>query len=361
MNALGRFWLSVAALAVLGMEAGAAEKAVAYDLKSWPTGRLRGVNMNLDSCSITREDVRHLAEDWGANHVRLQIFTHGIPLEFGEPGKSAAAYLEQKVDPVVAWCGEFGLSVVLDSHGAPGNPKGWSDRPLWEDFKWHENFVRLWREIAAHYRDNRTVVAYELLNEPNMKKEVEGAPSDWLPLAKRLTAAIREVDEYHTIVMTPVNWSNPGAFPRLEPTGDPNTIYTFHMYAPHSFTHQGIRGARTGISYPNMEDGRQLDKAALQRILQPALDFQKEYGLPRLYCGEFSAVIWAPGDSAYNYLRDVLDIFEASGWDWAYHAYRESKVWSLEHEAPDPDHIQEAETTNRLELFLDHFARNAQD
>ncbi len=337
------------------------EKSVDYELKSWPEWRLRGVNINVDSSPIQREDLRYLAENWGANHVRIQIFTAGVPLDFGEPGKSASEYFKQKLDPILEWCEEFDLSVVLDAHGGPGNPKHWSkpERLLWKDFKWHDNFARLWREIAQYYSDRRIIVAYELLNEPNMREQVKDTPSDWNALAKKLTAAIREVDTYHTIMVGPIAWSNASGFSSFEPTGDLNTIYTFHMYQPHQFTHQGVQqNSKMGISYPGMIAGQLCNKETLKEFMNPAAEFQKKYNLSRLYVGEFSAIIWAPDNSAYNYLRDLLEIFEAEGWDWAYHAYREWQGWSLEHEAADRGSIQRVGSTDRLELFKEHFAKN---
>ena len=50
--------------------------------------------------------------------------------------------------------------------------------------------------------------------------------------------------------------------------------------------------------------------------------------------GEFSAITWAEG--AENDLRDCIELFEEYGWDWTYHAFRESNIWSLEHEVPAP-------------------------
>ncbi len=337
---------------------------VEYELKSWPEWTLRGVNVNIDhGRARQREDFQHLAEDWKANHVRIQIFTGGVPLKFGEPGESALEYFQQKVDPVLKWCEEFNLSVVLDCHGPPGNPNHWNDpgRKLWEDFKWHENFVRLWREIAEYYKENTIIVGYELLNEPNMREQVENTPSDWNTLAKKLTTAIREADKYHTIVVGPIAWSSANGFSHLEPTGDPNTIYTFHMYQPHQFTHQGVSNSKTGINYPGEVQNQAWNKEALREAMKPAMEFQKKHNLPRLYVGEFSAIIWAPGQSAYNYLSDLLEIFEEEEWDWAYHAYREWYGWSLEHEGTDREHIQPADTTERLELFKAYFAKNRDD
>jgi len=335
------------------------EQKVRYRLITWPKHRLRGVNINLDHNPPTRADLEHLAKDWKANHVRLQIFTAGVPEEAGEPEKPMPDYFPKKVDPVLRWCQELGLTVTLDSHGAPGNPRDWSQRPLWQDFRWHENFARLWGQIARYYRDNAAIVAYELLNEPNMSQQVPETPSDWNALAKRLTKAIREADRRHTLITGPADWSNPQGFASLKPTGDPNTLYTFHMYLPHRFTHQGVFPQNpAGVVYPGRVDGQMWDKEALRRAMQPAVDFQKKYNLPRLYVGEFSAIVWAPGDSAYRYLRDAISLFEEQGWDWAYHAYREWTGWSLEHEGADREHLHPVGDTARLDLIKGYFARN---
>jgi hypothetical protein len=50
-----------------------------------------------------------------------------------------------------------------------------------------------------------------------------------------------------------------------------------------------------------------------------------------IYIGEFSAIRWAPEGSAARYLSDLIEIFEAHGWDWSYHAFREWSGWTVEH------------------------------
>jgi aryl-phospho-beta-D-glucosidase BglC (GH1 family) len=354
-------YLFIALFATVTDALGKGDAILGYDLKSWPEYILRGVNINIDRGQAKeREDFKILARDWGANHVRIQMFTAGVPLEFGTKEGSVFEYLKHKVDPVLEWCMEFNLMAVLDAHGAPGNPNHWTEpeRELWKDFKWHDNFANLWQEIARYYRDNKIIAAYELLNEPNMRKQVVNTPSDWNLLAKKLTNAIREVDTYHTIMVGPIAWSSANGFIDLEPTGDPNTIYTFHMYQPHQFTHQGVRNDQLGIHYPGIVGNRMWNKEALREAMKSAIEFQKKHSLSRLYVGEFSAIIWAPDKSAYNYLRDLLELYHEEGWDWAYHAYREWQGWSLEHTATDRRNIKKADLTDRLELFKTYFAKN---
>ncbi|NTU80980.1 MAG: leucyl aminopeptidase, partial [Chloroflexales bacterium] len=54
--------------------------------------------------------------------------------------------------------------------------------------------------------------------------------------------------------------------------------------------------------YPGEIAGKTWDQARLESALQPAIDFQKKYNV-QIYIGEFSAIRWAPDNSAYRYLR----------------------------------------------------------
>ena len=91
--------------------------------------------------------------------------------------------------------------------------------------------------------------------------------------------------------------------------------------------------------------------------MAPAIDFQREFNV-QIYVGEFSAIRWAPGDSAYVYLRDLIDLFEEYGWDWSYHAYREWDGWSVEHGPDQQNRKPTDKPTKRKELLLKWFVQN---
>ena len=129
------------------------------------------------------------------------------------------------------------------------------------------------------------------------------------------------------------------------------------MYIPHEFTHQNVHNAATPKVYPGEIGGRKWDKAELEKALQPAIDFQKKYNV-HVYIGEFSAIRWAPDDSAYRYLRDVIDIFESHDWDWSYHAFREWDGWSVEHGADRQDRQRAATPTDRETLLRSWYQKN---
>ena len=136
-------------------------------------------------------------------------------------------------------------------------------------------------------------------------------------------------------------------------------IYSFHMYQPHIFTHQFRRTKEfpKGIEYPGAIRGVKWDKARLLAAMQPAIDFQREFNV-QIYVGEFSAIRWAPNESAHRYTRDLIELFEAAGWDWAYHAYREWQGWSVEHGIDKSNTAPSGTPTKRKKLLLNYFATN---
>jgi endoglucanase len=86
-------------------------------------------------------------------------------------------------------------------------------------------------------------------------------------------------------------------------------------------------------------------------------EFQLAYNV-HIYAGEFSAIRWAPGDSAHQYLKAAIELFEEYGWDWSYHAYREWDGWSVEHGSDPSDHTPSSLPTDRKKLLLEWFGRN---
>lgn len=180
---------------------------------------------------------------------------------------------------------------------------------------------------------------------------------DWRELATEATRAIRAIDPGKPVVFEPSPWGGPEGFDALVPLDADRVIYSFHMYKPHQFTHQGVYGSEANLVYPGVIAGRHWDKEALREGMRAAIDFQEEFNV-HIYVGEFSAIRWAPEGSAYRYLRDVIELFEEYGWDWSYHAFREWDGWSVEHGAVKGDRRRSATRTDRETLLKDWFRNN---
>jgi aryl-phospho-beta-D-glucosidase BglC (GH1 family) len=155
---------------------------------------------------ITRADI-HFLKTTGVNSIRLpfnyRFFTdenylggHGI--------KRALAIF----DSVVKWCKKENIYLLLDMHCAPAGQTGdniddsYGYPFLFESTEAQDLTVNIWKQIAAHYANEPTILGYDLLNEPippffdtsffNPKLE---------PLYKKITTAIRSVDKKHIILL----------------------------------------------------------------------------------------------------------------------------------------------------------------
>lgn len=323
-----------------------------------PGLRLRGAMI---SPQVTEEDFRVLGGQWKANHVRWQLLWGGFPHgpadradmpEYEAWLDSALKHLDQLL-PV---CRELGIKVCIDMHTPPGGRDPDDVCRMFRQKQFQEAFMRLWEKMARRYRDEPAVWGYDLVNEPVEGLVPEGL-LDWRGLAEQTARRIRAIDPHHAIIIEPAPWGSPEGLDWLEPVDVPGVVYSVHMYTPFQFTHQGIYGNPAGVTYPGVIAGRRWDKQALREAFQPVVQFQKDYHAP-IYIGEFSAIRWAPGKSAYNYLRDVIEIFEEHGWHWAYHAFREWDGWSVEH-GPDPkDPKPTAQPTDRQLLLRQWFEKN---
>ncbi|MGL4593719.1 MAG: glycoside hydrolase family 5 protein, partial [Thermoguttaceae bacterium] len=266
------------------------------------------------------------------------------------------------LDKMLPECKKHGVWVVLDLHTPPGGRlprKDGSAMRLFQEKKWQDAFVDVWEKLATRYKNEEMIWAYDLLNEP-----VEGAIADnidsWRDLAIRTTRAIRKIDQKRPIIIEPAPWGSPEAiewFAPFDPNEFKNIIYSVHMYIPHNFTHQGVYESPVGFNYPGIIDGKEWNKAALREALRAPIEYAKMFQVP-VYIGEFSVIRWSPGESGEKYLKDVIEIFEEEGWDWAYHAFREWDGWSLEHGNNKDDHTPMSKPTPRLEVIKTYFDKN---
>jgi endoglucanase len=308
-------------------------------------------------------DLRVLAGEWGANHIRWQLIWGGFPASPADTADLPAydQWLEGelcRLDALLPELDRAGVKLVLDLHTPPGGRlKADSVCRIFQERKFQDHFVAVWERLARRYRTADCIWAYDLVNEP-CEGSVPDDLLDWQGLALRTARAIRAIDPERALIIEPAPWGGPAALENLAPLSVPGIVYSVHMYEPHAFTHQGVYDKRTGLTYPGAIEGRQWDQAALRRVLQPVVDFQRDYGV-HIYLGEFSAIRWAPGSSAHDYLRDCITIFEEQGWDWAYHAFREWDGWSVEHGPEQANRARVAPPTDREQLLRAWFAKNA--
>jgi hypothetical protein len=315
--------------------------------------RLRGVMLGPE---FEEKNIEDLAK-WNVNQIRWQL--NWVPMKQAEEWAADLERYDQwlagaleNADQAIEACEKHNILVLLDLHCPPGGrSQGGVCRMLTEPH-YQRKFLEIWEMIAKRYQGKEIIYAYDLINEPVKPSIQPEGLMTWPELATEATRIIRRIDPGKPIVFEPGPWGTCKGFDEMIPLDLDRVIYSFHMYQPHAFTHQFQMEDNdpAGIRYPGKIDGVMWDKERLRLAMQPALDFQKAYHV-HLYVGEFSAIRWAPDNSAYRYLRDVIEIFEEEEWDWSYHAFREFHGWSMEHTTDRAD-LQPSETPTRREQLL---------
>jgi hypothetical protein len=177
---------------------------------------------------------------------------------------------------------------------------------------------------------------------------------DYLSLQYRVAKTVRGIDPDTPIIIESNGWDSANDFAYLTPLPMKDIIYQAHMYTPGEFTHQGIGGRKKGLKYP--DDKKKWNKERLRKAMQPVRDFELKYGA-KIYFGEFSAARWAEG--AEIYIQDIIDLFEEYGWDWSYHAFRESHCWDVEIPPEgNPGAQNRVEMTARKQVLVNAFKKN---
>jgi endoglucanase len=143
----------------------------------------------------------------------------------------------------------------------------------------------IWMRIADHYKNNRTVMGYDLFNEP-IPHFMDTAHMNPLlePLFKKITAAVRSKDKNHIIFLEGAQWaSNFSAFGK---PFDSKLVYQFHKYWT----------------------------AATMEVIQPYIDFRDRYNVP-IYCGE-------TGENENKWIEDFRKVLEQNDIGWHFWPYK---------------------------------------
>ncbi|HZE69784.1 MAG TPA: glycoside hydrolase family 5 protein [Pyrinomonadaceae bacterium] len=243
---------------------------------------------------ITSEDIRFIKQS-GFNSVRIP-FNYRLFVS-----DSALTKLEGEgyrlLDNVVAWCRRENLYVILDMHAAPGGQTGdniddsWGYPFLFESAESQDLIVRIWRNIAARYRDEPTVIGFDLLNEPiahyfdtnNLNPKLE-------PLYRKIVAGIREVNRNQIIFLGGAQWDT--NFKVFGPPFDDKLVYTFHKY------------------------WMEVNKGAIQEYL----DFRDKYNVP-VWMGE-------SGENTDEWISSFRRLLEANNIGWCFWPYKKLEATS---------------------------------
>ncbi len=262
------------------------------NLTGWFSG---GSARSIPFYKYTKKDIENI-KSLGCDVIRLPINLHYMTS--GQPDYKVDTMLYHYLDQVITWTDELGLKLILDNHTIDGANAKTVEVPL----------MKIWPQIARHYKNAPTSVIYEILNEPNTF-----AVADWAKIQKSVLDTIRTIDTLHTVIVTGADWGGIAGLTKLLPLADKKLIYSFHFYDPFLFTHQAATWAspslgdlgnvpfpynaskmpacpvslkgtwvESGLNTSYKTDGT---VAKLKSTIDQAINFGKKYNV-KIFCGE---------------------------------------------------------------------------
>ena len=298
------------------------------NLTNWfQTGSARQIQFT----KYTRQDLVRI-KNLGCDVIRLPINLHFMTN--GSPDYVIDPLFFDFLDQVVDWAEELQIHLLLDNHSFDPNV---DTQPSIETV-----LLKVWPQMAAHYKNRSNYVYYEILNEPHGITTVA-----WCQIQQKVIAAIRAIDTKHTIVVGASGYNSYNELSNMPLYDDTNLIYTFHFYDPFMFTHQGATWTSymqdlAGVPFPydvarmpatpasakgtwvesSLNNYKNDGTAAkVKQLLDVAVNFKTTRNV-RLFCGEFG--VYIPNSSHadrvfwYDVVRKYLEEKGISWTTWDY-------------------------------------------
>jgi endoglucanase len=276
---------------------------------------------------ITEKDIAYIKE-LGVNLLR-------VPFNYRllEDGMSPGVYKEEGfalLDRVIAWAKKYDLFVLLDLHAAPGcQAIDWNvdcagpEALFWKEKDYQQRTIKLWQHIAARYKDETTVMGYELLGEPVATAPMEFDHRPVQEFYREIIPAVRSVDPNHIFLLVANLWGKATESLTDDLFEDPQT-----MAAPHHYPYETVPYSEV-TEYPC----EVVDREKLMKVIDERAD-QGRIKRPVLF-GEFGIDYTTATEPIYQIVEDQVSIFKERGYHWCIWSYKDIAPFGFVNPADD--------------------------
>ena len=195
------------------------------------------------------------------------------------------------MDELIKWCKHNNLYAILDMHCAPGGQTGdniddsWGYPYLFDSPLMQQETISIWKRIANHYKNETTIIGYDLLNEPIATYfDAKKLNPKLEPFFKNLVSAIRTVDKNHIVFLGGAQWDS--NFKVFGKPFDSKAVYTFHKYWSDT----------------------------TQSVIQQYIDFRNKYNVP-IWMGE-------SGENTNEWIDAFRKLLEKNDIGWCFWPYK---------------------------------------
>ncbi len=266
---------------------------------------------------IGEKDFEYL-HSLGMNFIRLPFNYRML-----EDGMNPGVYKEEgfKVfDYVIELAKKYDMFVLLDLHAAPGcQAVDWNvdcilpEALFWKEKDFQTRTINLWKEIAKRYKNEPTVMGYELLGEPVAPSPMNQDDKLVQDFYHDIVPALRKVDPNHIFVLVANGWGKNTA----SLTDDVFALDAQMIPSPHYYPYESIPYSDL-VEYPCDFANREILKenidirADVARIQRPTLF--AEFGIG------YNSVAT---EEIFKLTEEQLDIFNSEGFHWAIWCYKD--------------------------------------
>jgi len=264
-------------------------------------------------CFIQEADFKRI-KALGANCVRVPFHYKVLEKNPFMYDKSSFVYF----DKIVEWAKTYKLGVIFDLHAAPGSQNcDWHGDStghayLWDQPHLRERTYRLWEVIADRYKDNDTVIGYDILNEAVVDKDKLKILKNFYSMTTKI---IKAVDKKHTIFIEGNTWAQEIDF--LEDLIEDRVSVSIHAYQPLDYTFQFVKGQK----YPGLISGEKWNKKKIAKYLDKYHKFGQKNNV-RILVGEYGVNYRLNAAGEVDYLRDLVSVFDDYDFDSTYWTYK---------------------------------------
>ncbi len=353
----------------------------------------RGFQIDL---TITDDEISQLKNEYEVNVVRVLIGNDGLMDSVtGQDYIDMMEGIFDEFDPVLERLAAQNIKVVFALYSPPG---GFQTRVSPSHYKMfataslQQEYIDMWLRIMARYKDNANIYAFDLLNEPAMRKELLGSGvKTWNVLLKDTIKAIRAVAPTKLLMVKSL-YGDPSKLTSLPAIKDSNIIFSYHPYIFLNYQQSGLYGRSTTTAAPSAA----AIKSKLLGLL--AKFYLKHYGryllkqvktkFPVVNAGEIAVSAMAmdsgvfignlldsidngAGTAAYNKalkkFKKKPKLFKTftdfkplvTHQSWTIHSFGEAEVWDPRFECASSDECSESDSdTTRATAIKAYTTKN---
>ena len=231
--------------------------------------------------------------------------------------------------------------------------------------------MSMWRQTAKRFKNNHTVVGYDLMCEPNSNEVLfdnydepekfypshAGKLEDWNQLYPKIIAGIRAEDPKTPVLVSAMGYGAVNWLPYLKTNSDKYIVYTVHDYAPVGYTHQS---SDSPVSYPGSVGGTPID-TTLANNKTTLSKFKSKNGVT-VASNELGLNRWTPNGQLFS--QKQMGIFEGLGMNYAVWMWFPSFVIKDDDQGfnfrlgPNPNSTKDVSSSKLMDAMKKYWGKN---